>query len=97
MRDRPKTTRPSLLSPQPRLNTEASIAFYEIGIGFDDIDPPTFAIELNVAFDQREERIVFALANALARVEPITHLADEDIPWANLLATESLNSTTLRV
>ena len=51
----------------------------------DDVDAAAAAVELDVAVDQGKERVVAALADALAGVELGAHLADQDIAGADVL------------
>jgi hypothetical protein len=53
--------------------------------------------KLNLAFDQREQRVVTAAADALARVEVRTALADDDLTRVHLLASETLDAEALGV
>ena len=63
----------------------------------DDIDSSAFTVKHNVTIDQREQRIVFALADAFARMPLVTDLASKDVTGDNALATEFFDSTTLGV
>ena len=51
------------------------------------IDATTFAIEFYFTIDQREQRVVFALADAFARMKLVAHLADEDVAGDDFFAT----------
>jgi len=61
------------------------------------MDPATAAIKLDKAIHQGEERIVATLADALTSVENRAQLPNEDIPGADLLAAESLHTSTLGI
>ena len=61
----------------------------------DDVYSPAVAIELDDAIYQREERVVFALADIPAWVKAVAHLADQDIAGDDALAAEPLNAPLL--
>src|SRR5262245_61333341 len=63
----------------------------------DDVDAAAFAVELDRAIDQREERVVAALADAFAGVELCTQLTDDDVAGDDLLAAVSLHTAALTV
>ena len=65
--------------------------------GVDDVDATAFAIELDEAIDQCEEREVRALANVGAGMKLVAHLTDQDVASANLLATKLLDAAALTV
>jgi len=68
-------------------------------LAWDDAHGPAAAAhtELNLAFDQREQRVVTAAADALAGVEVRTALADDDLTRVHLLAAETLDAEALGV
>ena len=63
----------------------------------DDVDAATFAIEFDHAVDQREQRVVGALADAAAGVELRADLAHQDVAGDDLLAGEFLDAAPLAV
>src|SRR5450830_1044651 len=60
-----------------------------LGSRIDDLNAAAAAVELDKAVDQGVERVVAALANPLAGVKPIAHLADDNVPGSHLFAAES--------
>jgi hypothetical protein len=69
-------------------------------LGADDAHGPAAAAhtELNLAFDrQREQRVVTAAADALARVEVRATLTDDDLARVHLLAAEPLDAEALGI
>jgi hypothetical protein len=64
---------------------------------WDYVYAAAFAVEDDLAVDEREQCVISALADALAGVELGAQLADQDIAGDDLLAAESLDATTLAV
>jgi hypothetical protein len=65
------------------------------GTGVDNLNPTAAAVEMHVAVDQGIECEIAALADPLAGVESIAHLADENVTGSHGLTTESLHATAL--
>lgn len=63
----------------------------------DDVDPSAFAVKHNVTIDQREQGVIFALADTFSRMPLVADLASKDVSGDNALATEFFDSTTLGV
>ncbi len=61
------------------------------------VHSPTFAIERDLAIDQREEGVVFALADALAWMKFVANLANEDVASDNLFAAKFLHAAVLGI
>ena len=64
------------------------------GLQRDDVDDlaPTLRAELDVARDEREQRVVAATADAVTGVEVRAALADEDLARVDELAAEALDA-----
>jgi hypothetical protein len=62
-----------------------------------DVDAASFLVEVNISFDQGENREVIAHAHIAAWVPLRTYLADQDVAWEHLLSTELFHSTSLGV
>ena len=62
-----------------------------------DVDAAPLAVELHDAFDQCEQRVVVALADAASGVKLVAHLTDEDVARLDRFATELLDATALCV
>ncbi len=60
-----------------------------------DIDPPSGAIESHVAVNQREDCVIAAKANVLARQKFRAALANNDVAGHDQLAAESFYTETL--
>jgi len=65
--------------------------------GFDDLNPPTAAIEFYETINQCEECIVAALTHAVACLKNRAELPHDDIPGTNLLTPKSFHSATLGI
>src|SRR6185437_2970703 len=86
-----------ILTRSTNIGAERPCEFSGRSMRVDNIDPATAAIELNVAVDQGEQRVVVALAHAFARKETIADLADQNVSGPNLLTAEPLYPSTLTV
>ena len=66
-------------------------------LGWDDVHGPAAVAhsELNRAADQREQRVVAAAADALARVEVRAALPDDDLARVHELAAVTLDAEAL--
>ena len=62
-----------------------------------DVHPPAFAVELDHAVNQGEQRKILAFADVAAGVERRADLPNENVAGANFLAAESLDATPLGV
>lgn len=62
-----------------------------------DVHTPALTVEHHFAFNQGEQRVVFALADATAGVPLVAELADEDVAWLDRFATKLLHAPTLCV
>ncbi len=65
--------------------------------GIGDAHSPALAVEADVALNQREERVVVSLANALPGVELIAHLSDYDAARFDEFTAKMLHSASLCV
>src|SRR4051812_39898534 len=63
----------------------------------DDVYAAAFAVEENLAIDQCEERVIFALTDAFAGVEFGAELADDDVAGDDFLSAEALYAAALTV
>src|SRR4051794_13216482 len=61
------------------------------------IHAAAFAIEQDLAVDEREQCVVLALTDAFAGMELRTQLANEDITGDDLLAAKTLHATPLAI
>ena len=77
-------------------DTARSIAAVSTGFG-DHVDATAFAIELHLAVDQSEQRVVFAASDTAAGVKFGADLANQNVPGTDRFAAELLDAATLRV
>ena len=57
----------------------------------------TFAVELHLAIDEGEERVIATLTDALTSVEFRAELTNDDVAGDDLLATVTLHTATLTI
>ena len=63
----------------------------------DDIDTAAFTVKHDLAVDQCEQCVIFALANTFSSVELGANLTNKDVTSADGFATKLLDSTSLSV
>jgi hypothetical protein len=83
---------PHLASPL----TISVVSIVSIGAGH-DVYAAAFAVEDDLAVDEREQGVIFALADTFAGVELGAQLANDDVASDNFLAAETLDAAALTV
>lgn len=72
-------------------------AWIALGVDRHPLSVPTMALELDHAVQRRPEREVFADAHAVTGVKCAAHLAHQDVSSADLLPSEALDASELRM
>ncbi len=62
-----------------------------------DVDTATVTVEHNFPVYQREQRVVFALANTFARMPAVSDLSDQDVACDHGFTAKFFDATTLCV
>src|SRR5262245_9342093 len=91
-RDQTKTGMPGGIPDEQFYACNSDLVFR-----WDDVHAAAFAVKLHFAIDEREQRVVAALPDALAGVELRPQLADDDVPGDDLLAAVTLHAAALAV
>jgi hypothetical protein len=63
----------------------------------DDVDTTTFAVEHDIAINESKQSVIFALADAFARMPLVANLTNQDVASGNGLTAELFDSATLCV
>src|SRR3954471_7153995 len=62
-----------------------------------DVYATAFAVEVDLAVDQCEQRVIFALTDAFSGVELGAQLTDDDVAGDDFFAAETLHAAALTV